>query len=960
MKKFFKIFFIVIILLLALIVSVPFLFKGKIIELAKKEINNSVNATVEFGEFDLSVFRSFPNLNFEINDLKVIGIEEFSNDTLLSLNRLSTDVDILSVFGDNIKVKSISIENADIKVKVLKDGRANWDVAPASEEETPEEEVTEESSSAMNLALNEFVIKSSNIIYDDAELDVYTEIKNLNFSLSGDLSESFTSLETKTTTDEFTVGYEGVKYLNKVKLDIDADIDADLDNFKFTFKENLAKLNELAIGFNGYVAMPAEDIDMDISFDARQTEFKHILSLIPAIYAKDFETIQTSGKMAINGFAKGIYNDNSLPAFDINLLIDNAMFKYPDLPGTADNINVNLNIKNNDGIEDHTVINLKKFHIDFAKNPFDAKMILKTPISDPQIDASLKGVIDLAGIKDIMPIEDMTLTGIMTADISMDGKMSYIDNEDYEKFNADGTVELKDFLYKSEDLPQDVVITNTILNFTPRYLDLKTFDATIGKSDIHADGKINNFIAYALRDEILTGKFNLNSKYFNLNELMGETTEETEEVATETTEEDLSVVEVPGNIDFTLNSTFDKLIYDNIDIDNVKGSLVVKDSKVSMKDLRMNLLKGSMLLNGEYNTQDINKPAVDFTMDIKNFDIPQTFKTFNTVQKIAPIGEKCTGNISTLLKFKCILDPKMEPIMNTINGGGTLKTNRIIINNADVFMKIGEFLKTDKYNQVDLNDAKVLFEIIDGNIEVQPFTTKIGKTKAEIYGKQGIDQTIDYKIDMAIPRKELGSKANSALESLLGAAGSKGVDLKVGEEINVKALIGGTLTNPTVKLDFKDQAKNVVEDIKEQIVDKVKEEVDKAKQEAIKRAKEQAAKLMSEANAKGKQIIVAAEQGAKATNAAAKKAADKIRSEANNEAQKLINAAKGKPKFARDIAKKAANKIKAEAEKKAKKLENEAAKKSNAAVNKAKQETENLKNKAKNEGDALIRKAEQS
>ena len=62
--------------------------------------------------------------------------------------------------------------------------------------------------------------------------------------------------------------------------------------------------------------MPEEDIDMDITFKTTKTDFKTLLSLIPAIYMKDFEDVKTSGKLALNGFAKGTYNDSILPAFD--------------------------------------------------------------------------------------------------------------------------------------------------------------------------------------------------------------------------------------------------------------------------------------------------------------------------------------------------------------------------------------------------------------------------------------------------------------------------------------------------------------------------------------------------------------------------------------------------------------------------------------------------------------------
>ena len=47
---------------------------------------------------------------------------------------------------------------------------------------------------------------------------------------------------------------------------------------------------------------------MDIKFNAPSTEFKDILSLVPAVYKNDFANIKTSGKAIFNGFVKGTYS----------------------------------------------------------------------------------------------------------------------------------------------------------------------------------------------------------------------------------------------------------------------------------------------------------------------------------------------------------------------------------------------------------------------------------------------------------------------------------------------------------------------------------------------------------------------------------------------------------------------------------------------------------------------------
>lgn len=938
-----------------MIVAAPFIFKGKLIEMAKEEINNNVKAKVDFGEFDLSIFSTFPNFKFVINDVTVVGVDEFEGDTLADLKQFRTQIGLWSIMGDQIKVRSIVLENPVIMAKVLPGGLANWDIAIEDSTET-ETDTTEEETN-YKLALKEFKIINGTVIYDDQDMDMYAEIKNLNFDMNGDLAMDVTDLKTTSTMDELTLEMEGMKYLNKVKVDIKADLEVDLVNSKYTFKENLLKLNELELGFDGYVAMPDTNIDMDLTFSAKKTDFKNILSMVPAVYLNDFNTVKTSGKLALNGFAKGTYNASQMPAFDLTLLVENAMFKYPDLPGSAENIQIDLNVKNSDGVDDHTVVNLKKFHIDFSGNPFDMKMLVTTPVSDPDIDGAIKGTIDLDKIKEIVPLEDITLNGIITADVEMKGKLSMIENEKYEEFHAIGNILLQNMNYKSEDFPQGVVISEAGMTVSPQYFELSSFNAVIGKSDIQMNGKIENFLAYYFRDELLKGVFNFKSSKLDLNELIGEDSEETE--TTETAEEEMTVVEIPKNIDFALSTTVGNLIYDNLDIKNVNGAVTIKEGVVDMDNLSMDLLDGNLLLGGNYSTADITKPAVDFVMIMKGFDIRKTYDAFITVQKLAPIAEDCSGNFSMNLNFSGILLPNMEPDLKSLNGNGKLQTKNITIDNSDIFNQIDQLMKTDKFKKMNLSDVDLSFKIENGNISVDPFESKFSKSVAVFGGKQGVDQSLAYNINFKVPSSEFGSAANQVMNNLFSQVGQSGINVSMPEVIEFNAKIGGVLTEPKVTLDLKEQAGNVVEDIKDQIVDKVNEEVDKAKAEAIRKAEEQAAKLLAEADKKGKELIAVAEKSATEIKNTAKTSAEKIRSEANAQADKLIKEAGSNP-IKKKIAEESAKKIRSEADKQASNVESQAATQANGVVSKAKTEATNLNKNAKAEGDKLIEKARNS
>jgi hypothetical protein len=925
MKKFLKIFGFIILFLIILIISLPFIFKGTIIEKVKEEANNNLNATVNFGEFDLGLISTFPNFEFSINDVTVDGIDQFEGVQLANIKNLTLKVDLMSVIsGDEINVKTIFIDNPQINAVVLADTTANWDIAKTSDEEIAEEST--ESASSFKLGLKDLTIQNASISYIDETMDLVTTIDGLNFNLSGDMTEDVTELVTKTEIKVLNLEMENIKYFNKALVNADAKIKADIANNKYTFTENEFKINELILVLDGWLAIfeDKDDIDLDIKFGAKETAFKNILSLVPTVFMTDFASVKTKGKLALAGYAKGTYNETNLPAFGLDLKIDDAMFKYPDLPKAVNNIEVDLHVENPGGSEDNTLVNLKKFHMEIGGNPIDMNMKVSTPISDPNIDGGIKASLNLASIKDVMPLEKGDeMNGKINADVQLKGRISALEQERYEDFTAKGQFSIADMIYKSDSLPYDILLKQMELNFSPQYVELATFESNIGKSDINANGKIENFIAYAFADdEALRGNFNLNSNLMDLNEFMEEETETTSETGTEIDEEPLSVIEIPKNIDFTLNSSMTKVIYDNMEINNLKGKLLVKDQKVNMTNLSMDLLGGSMVMNGFYETTNPKKPGIKYDMVIKDFDIQTVVKTFNTIEEMAPYSKNTKGRFNTTLNLVGVLDEEMMPDLNTLTGEGDMLTKNVKVEDFKALNKLGDALKNDKFKSMSIDDTRVEYKFKDGRVYVEPFNMKIGKATGTMEGSNGFDETIDYKMTLKVPSAELGN--GEAVNKLNSQAASLGMDLKSTEFVSVAVLITGTVDDPKVKVSLKDAVGSIKDEVKEQVEEKIEELKDDAKQ----KAREEADKLLAKAKTESDKI-----------RAAAKTAADKIRAEGKKQNDELIKKA-GKNPFKKKAAEIAGKKAMESAEKQAKKVEAEGDKKADAVMAKAQKQAD--------------------
>ncbi|MBP8790174.1 MAG: AsmA family protein [Breznakibacter sp.] len=798
--------------LILLIILVPLLFKGPIERKVKQEINNMVNATIDYQSFSLSLIRSFPDLRIGLEGLTVVGADRFANDTLLAVNNFSVEVDLMSALSDNIQIKAINIDQPKLHAIVLADSTANWDIMKETGEETPTD--TTSAASAFKIQLNSFVLNNGLITYSDSVLQTEARIAGLNVDLTGDMSADQTNLQLTAAISELDVIFEKVKYLNKTKIALDAMVEADLKNSQYTFKENLLDLNGIPMAFDGWVKMKEASYDMDLKLAAKETSFKTLLALVPEVYMKDYQNVKANGTLALEATAKGEFIDTDhLPAFNLILAVNDGSVKYPNLPKSVDRIQIDLKINNPGGSADATVVDLNKFHFELGGNPFDANFNVVTPVSNATFKGAINGTIDLGSLKDAIPLEDASMNGMVKANINMAADYNMIEKEEYENINASGQMELKNFSYTSKDLPQGVNISNADMALSPRYITLNAFSMKMGKSDFDLNGRLENYLAYALKDGILKGTLNHRSNLIDSNEFL--TSDAPAETASDSAA--LEIIEVPKNINFELNSTIGTLLYDKLTVKNAKGKILVKDGRVMLDGLKMEACEGVMVMNGEYNTQNMEKPFVAFDINVSGMDINAAVNSFSVVDSLLPIAKHAFGKVNTKMSFNSLLGKDFMPVLSSVGSTGNLKSDNVEVKGAKFQDGLATALKNDKYKTLIAKNININFRVENGNIIIDPFKPSVFGKELTVSGQQSLDQSILYQVRMPVERQEL-----SALAGLMGLKiPDKGDDLPVG--ISIK----GTIKKPEIGLNLDEAKKILAKEVGKELEKEAEKAVDK-------------------------------------------------------------------------------------------------------------------------------------
>lgn len=868
MKKFLIILSIIFIILIGLLVAIPVFFKDDIVAAADKEIEKNISADVYFDadKIGISLFKRFPDLTLTLNDFGVVGIDQFEGDTLVSIDVFDVTADLKSViFGDKIIFRSINLVNPSMTILILEDGTTNYDIAVKREEEPPEEADTTQS--ALNIGIESWSIRNGRLAYYDMSSGLLMAIEGLNHSGSGDFSMNVFDMNTSTEIENMMVSLNGVKYLENKKLVADITLNMNMNESKYTFRQNSIALNDFKFGFEGYFAMPDDNYDMDISFEGKDNSVKSLLSLVPGAFKEGYEEVKATGTLNFNGYIKGIYNEsqNRMPAFNLKLITQDGLIRYPDLPDVMKNININLMIDNKDGNIENTVVDLSKFHIEFGNNPIDASVKVKN-LSNYDLVADIKADLDLGNVMKIYPLEDTELRGTINAGLHAEGVYDSVSMT----IPASGILMINNFKYVSKDFPQGFGINSSTLALNTKKINVKNFNGYAGNTDLNLSGTVSNYIGYALMEnEMLTGEFNFQSKLVDLNEWMTKDTTAVEETDTA----HLEVVEVPGNIDFVLKSSIDKILYDNLELMNATGNIIVRDGVIRMDNLAFNTLGGDFAIGGTYNTQDMDHPKFDFSVSIQHLAIPKAYQSFVTVQKLAPIAQIMEGNFSTDLKMGGELQRDMMPAWNTLSADGILKIVQAAVKGTDskVISGVTSLTKlSGESTNVTLRDVLVSTQVRDGRVFIEPFNVKFGNNNAIIAGSHGLDGSMNYTIKMDVPPGAVQTVTQLA-SSLAGKnfnVNSKDVKINLGikgtfdkPEIKVLGLeSGGTAVAAKEALKAKvqeqkekvtEEAEKVVEEKKEEIKQQAEDEIAKKKEEA----KEEVNKELDKAKDKLKDLF---------------------------------------------------------------------------------------------------------
>lgn len=439
----------------------------------------------------------------------------------------------------------------------------------------------------------------------------------------------------------------------------------------------------------------------------------------------------------------------------INLKDGYLKTKY--YPNPIQNINLVANVINTDGTFKSLGVKLDPFQFDFEGNPVSVNADLQNT-EDLLYKIKAKGVLNVGRIYKVFAKKGLDISGLIMADLSLNGRQSYATTGQYSKLDNKGTLILKNIKATTEYLPKSFYIKEGNFQFENEKMWFRKFYANYGKSDFALNGYLLNTINYFIeRKGTLHGKFVMNSNYILIDEFMalksGDNTNKSIEVEYAKAENPKSsgVIIVPKNLDVSLKANAKKVEFKGLDLNHLQGNTSVTKGQIYLKNTSFDIVGSRMNIDARYQDESPLTANYDIALKVQDFDVQRAYKEIDMVRKMATAAKDVKGIVSLDYKLKGDFDKNMSPIYPSLEGGGLVNLRDVEVKNLKMLSAVGDNIGAKAFDNPDMKGVDIETHIKDNLIHIDKFTFKVSVLRPSISGTASFNGLLDLQVRVGLP-----------------------------------------------------------------------------------------------------------------------------------------------------------------------------------------------------------------
>lgn len=607
-------------------------------------------------------------------------------------------------------------------------------------------------------------------------------------------------ISAKILTDKATVNVPRLPYpLTEVNLDADLDLDLNSTANSVTVNAMNAKFNRSRLNVNGIVDDLLGDIGLKLKVkgDVTMADIKRFLPKTMALNGHTDIDLNTDFTIAQLSKSLKDYNLNRLKA-NGTLKIKDFAFDFDTIHAAAPLMNVGLTLpasskqKGKKGI--YIALNSSQLDAQMGKG-IDAKLQnpdinfladnFKGGLEKILMDATLNfSKLDVAYDTIVAHIGDPVITLVTTPEananglncrVTFDGRnvdaamgKVYVLNTNALKVNAsvEQNKDKKGFLnqwnptadfmlgnavVQIDGIDEDIRISNIDFLFNSHELDFKKSTFRIGQSDLSLQGSVVGIKEWMEgHDNLMKGELQLTSDMLNINEIMDLTSglgrSDTESAEVESKDDNPFMV--PMGVDFTFGIKTKRSLYDNFDLNNLSGTLTVKDGTLILQEIGFTNKAAEMQLTAMYQSPRPNNLFLAMDFHLLNVQINDLLNMVPYIDTLVPMLKTFDGQAEFHIGAETNLKSNYDPKISTLRAAADIEGKNLTVNDKFTFTKITDMLDVSTNGEYRVDSLDVQLTAFKNEIDLWPSQIAIGKYKVTVDGRMTLDKNGEYHLSV--------------------------------------------------------------------------------------------------------------------------------------------------------------------------------------------------------------------
>lgn len=756
MNKYLKFFFVwtglFLIVTTFLLIVIASVFEDQISERLVNEVNKQLKTELRVGEFNLSLISGFPDASANLHDVE---LDDALSGMLLEAQSLSFQFGLFSLFGSNIRIHSIVIEDGSFYIKKDKKGRTNYDIIKKTSTFTEEGNENE-----VRLSLDEARFNRVEVIYVDQTVMQYTKFHLNNAVASGNFSANKFSLFSFADIHFhfFQSGEE--QFLVDEEIIYDAKVDVDLTSGKYEFDDVTVGISSNVFNVDGLIDRIEGGYNYDLKIKSDDGSLSSVVALMPPENKKAIEDFDSKGTFFFETIVKGSKTVNTNPAVTMKFGLEGGEINSEKLGSSLKDVSfsaifTNGKKKNNE----NSFFEISDFKGYFNRELVEGELRVSN-FDDPLIDFNLNGTIPIESVYGMLNIpiisdgdgdiemKKLRIKGNLKDIVSPYGIGRVTTSGELEFYNASMTIN-----------DEDITIDKGLLKFNDNSIQVEGLAFEGPGTEIKLEGTFLNFLPVLFADSLNSKhaelKFNasLDATKIDFDELLKVTEIPVDEniqnikTASGVDTKEIAKTQARERITNFLKGKFaaniEEFNFREIDGEEFQGVLEFDNNEMSVKG-KVKMMEGRMLVDGK--TFFEGKPHMEAKLTCEQINIKEFLKQ----------AENFGQEVLTYNNLKGKLNAKFF-IESFWSSDGTFLTDKLHIlgdvglsNGELIGLKIlydfSDYVKIEDLRRIKFTNIHNYMEVKKSKIFMPAMFIQSNALNLAVSGTHTFENKIDYNI----------------------------------------------------------------------------------------------------------------------------------------------------------------------------------------------------------------------